>query len=244
MTEKIKHQKPETKAHCSRTKRFFRNALLIGGLALTGTALSHGAHAAEKPQQPKTSLSVKFSGGAYHKGKDPFVGVGLSAGLQYKYLLVDTSTSIIFPNFKDAKLDSAELNMTFRVNKYFAITPFVYRSMYYGDVAWCLGTAFHIPQFNLHAALSYRDKDMVPLAVSWTPNIGERLKLMFKMIFQTRHIIDSIPGPFIGGEIGASLTLWERVSLFWKVFMMTARNKEGKISVGAANTQAGLEIGY
>jgi hypothetical protein len=215
----------------------FAGWLLFEGLMLAG-GKAYAGH-----EQPQKGLVGRVTGGVYEKGETPFLGFGASGHLGFERVRMDAVLDVFFPNFGGAELDHAELDITFPINQYFAFTPFVYRSEYYGGVPLGAGVAFHIPKLDLHAAPHWiRGKDAVPLPISWTPSIGDgRLKMKFQIMVQMRHIIASEPGPFIGGEVKASFRVVDGIYVYGRTWCMTARNAAGEVSMGAASAQAGVE---
>ena len=139
-----------------------RSAIFAGTLLVSGLMLSGKANAEEKSvKQPEKALSVKMSGGAYNQGKDPFIGAGVSGHLGYEHVVFDATVDFIAKDFKKVEIDNAELDITFPIHDYFALTPFVYRSQYYGGVNTGAGVILHVPKLNLHAAPHWCDGNLI-----------------------------------------------------------------------------------
>ncbi|GEM_PF-1451597 len=228
---------------------------LIGTLALSGIPSKARAEKpqeqpgkahAEEPKQPEKSLSARVLGGSYDKGQTPFGGFGASGHLGFGHVKVDTMFDVIFPKFNSSELDTAELDITFPINRYFAFTPFIYTSHYYGQVPVGTGIAFHIPALNLHVAPHWcSGSNVVPMPIFWTPSIGGgRLNFMVKIIPVLNHAALPKPAPFLGGEVKMSVKVHEGIRVYGKVWEMLARDGSGKVFVGGANAQAGLELTY
>jgi hypothetical protein len=230
-------------------RRFAGRAVLVAALALGGFALysllPSKAHA-EEPKQPEKGLSVRAFGGVYDKGQTPFGGFGASGHLGFKHVKIDALFDVMFPKLRSSELDTAELDITFPISQYFAFTPFVYSSRYYGDVPVGAGVAFHIPKLNLHVAPHWcSGNNAVPLPIFWTPSIGNgRLNILLKVIPILNHGAMQKPAPLVGGEIMLSMKVYDGVRIYGRVFEMLAKDGEGRVFVGAANAQAGLEMDF
>jgi hypothetical protein len=181
-------------------------------------------------------------GGAYQKGKQPFVGFGISGSVKKDRLRLDVMLDQIHPQFERAELDHAEAGLTVGCDS-FAATPFVYRSQYYGGVPLAAGIAFHLPKTDLHAAPHWIEgSNAIPLPVFWTPTfLDGRLSLMLKAIPIADHFLLGKPAPFIGAEIQVSVGIGKGINIYGKAFEMTARREDGSFFIGALNAQGGFE---
>ena len=232
------------------TKKAARNALFIGSLLVSGLMLSGNANAEEKTaKRAEKSLSARIMGGAYNKGQDPYVGVGLSGHLGYEHVKFDAMIDGIFKDFKSAELDHAELDVTFPIHDYFALTPFVYRSQYYGGVNTGAGITFHIPKLNLHVAPHWCDGNSIAVPISYTPNLG-KLSMMVGVVLIPNHkmLLDksdkTVAAPILGTEVRMSYEVADGVKVYLMVFDMMLRDGNGKMSMGTANAQAGVEMDF
>jgi hypothetical protein len=233
------------------TRRAARNALFIGSLLVSGLMLSGNVNAEEKTaKRAERALSVRAMGGAYNKGQDPYLGVGLSGHLDYEHVKFDATLDGIFRDFKGMGLDHAELDITFPIKNKFAFSPFVYRSIYFGNVEIASGVMFHIPKINLHICPHWfksGDTHGFPIPIVWTPSVGDRLNLLFKVIVIANNsaIVESNgAGPLIGVEVRASVKITDNVKVYGRVFEMTARDKDNNLFVGTASTQVGVEMDF
>ena len=218
----------------------FRNRLrnLFAGALLCASLMNPASAHAKGPK-----ASVRIMGGAYEKGERPFVGIGLSGMADLGRARLSATIDTIFPDFNVAELDHAQLKLTFPINQYFAFSPFAYRSQYFGKIPFAAGLAFHIPKYNLHIAPHWvYGKNALPVPLFWSPKIGERINLMIKLIVNAAHALNSRPAPLIGGEAKVKVKLVEGFSTYAKAFMMSARDKEGKVLLGAGSVQGGLEF--
>ncbi len=187
-------------------------------------------------------LSLRLMGGAYDKGETPFVGVGLSGGFDIGPLAIDAMVDGMFSDFKSMDLDSAELDITFPAGKHMAVTPYVYRSRYYGDVTVSAGAAFHFPAINLHVAPEWDKGNVVPVSVFWTPNFWDgRIDTILKVVAIANFPALDDPAPVIGGEVKVSIKVGDGTQVYVRAFEMTLI-EGSKMSVGVFNVQAGIEI--
>jgi hypothetical protein len=210
---------------------------------LLSASLMLATKAVAKPVENLKSFSARLMAGSYAKGKTPFVGLGASTSLRFKRMKIGATLDTIFPDFKNAELDQAKLDISFPVNQYFAFSPFIFRSQYYGGIPFSAGVVFHIPKLNLHFAPHWiQGINALPLFISWTPKMSN-LDLMVKVIVNTLHPINSKPAPLIGGEIKFSIKLIDKVNAYGKTFLMSAKNEENKMFIGAVSSQGGLEFG-
>jgi len=224
-----------------RFKRKFRDRIRD---MFAGAILCAGLMNAASTQAKETNAQVRFTGGAYDKGKTPFIGIGLSGEADLGKARLGASLDAMFAEFRNPELDCAELKITFPINQYFAVSPFAYRSRYFGGIPFAAGAAFHIPKYNLHVAPHWvYGNNALPLPVSWTPKIGERVDLMIKIIVNAAHFSMEKPAPLIGGEMKARIKIVEGFAAYAKGFLMSARGKEGGMLLGAASMQGGLEFG-
>jgi len=227
-----------------------RSALFAGTLLVSGLMLSGKANAEEKAvKQPDKALSVKMTGGAYNQGKDPFIGAGVSGHLGYEHVIFDATVDFIAKDFKKVEIDNAELDITFPIHDYFALTPFVYRSQYYGGVNTGAGVMLHVPKLNLHAAPHWCDGNLIAVPISYTPSM-ERLSMMVGIVLIPNHkmLLDksdkTVAAPIFGTEIRMSYEVADDMKVYMMVFDMMMRDGKGKMSMGTANAQAGVEMSF
>jgi hypothetical protein len=217
-----------------RLRNLFAGALLCSSILMETDSFAKG-----------TSASLRLTGGAYDKGKTPFVGIGLSGKADLGRIKLKADIDSMFSDFNTAKLDSAQLMITFPINQYFAFSPFAYRSYYWGGIPFAAGMAFHIPKYNLHVAPHWvYGKNALPTPISWTPSIGERVNIMLKMIVNIAHPLNPKPAPLLGGEAKINVKVVEGLSAYAKTFLMSTRDDEGKMLLGAASVQGGVEFGF
>ena len=108
----------------------------------------------------------------------------------------------------------------------------------------------HIPKINLHICPHWfksGNTNGFPVPIVWTPSIGGKLGLLFKISTIVNHVAlvkSNGVAPLIGGEIKMSIKVADGVKIYGKVFEMTARDKDGNMFVGVASAQTGTEMSF
>ncbi len=198
----------------------------------------------EQPKQEQDDsvrLAVRAKGGVYDMAETPFVGLGLTAGYDIRAAAFNLMADGMFSKFETLELDHAELDITFPITSWMEITPYIYRSRYY-DVDLGIGGAVSFPDFNLHVAPEWCCKELMPIAVFWTPGFADgKVNAVVKPVVIANHSALAEPAAILGGELALSVEIAQSVSLFVKAFEMSLR--EGSDwSMGVMNVQAGVEI--
>ncbi len=228
------------------TRRFTR----IAAAALMATNLMPlkdaraDEQAKEQPKQEQedsVSLSVRAKGGVYDMAETPFVGLGLTAGYDAGLAAFTLIADGMFSKFETLELDHAELDITFPITSWMEITPYIYRSRYY-DVDLGIGGAVSFPDVGLHMAPEWCCKELVPIAVFWTPSFADgKVNAVVKPVVIANHSALAEPAPILGGELALSVEVANSVGLYVKAFEMSLR-EGSEWSIAVMNAQAGVEI--
>ncbi len=247
----------------SRKRNPFRSAVAGAMLAVATIFPGHAkadppkekVKPAEKNYLKLDSVTLRGGYGAYYRkgnGISQFALLGVSTALKGELssvpfmLNLDIDGTLKGFETQDAQLDRLSLSITVPINQWFALTPFVYRELYCGDVPIGGGIAFHIPKLGLHAAphlFKLNDEVAMPLPIFWTGTIG-RLGFRAKVIIITNHNALAHPAPLAGFEGGITLRAGKNIALFGQAFTMTVHDNAGKIFIGPASVQIGTEYTF
>lgn len=197
----------------------------------------------ERHASAEESMQSRFYGALYNKGEMPSLGLGFSGHAGGDKTFIDMKTDGIFADFGAFRLDHAEADLTF-VEGPISLSPFAFRSLYCGNIPLASGIAMHVSGLDLHIApLWVYGKNSLPVAISWTPALfDKRVRLLLKILPITNEPWLARPAPALGGEIGISTQIAERVQMYWKAFEMTARDRKGDFFVSALNGQGGFQF--